>query len=52
MSAMKRFAEDVSVEMGFEGEINDEVLIEAQRRLIALNVISVPPENSAGTIEV
>lgn len=33
MSAMKRYAEQVSVEMGFGGEINDEVLAEAQRRL-------------------
>lgn len=33
MSAMKRYAEEVSVEMGFGGEINDEVLEEAQRRL-------------------
>lgn len=33
MGAMKRYAEDVSVDMGFEGEINDEVLMEAQRRL-------------------
>lgn len=30
---MKRYAENVSVDMGFEGEINDEVLAEAQRRL-------------------
>ena len=33
MSLMKRFAEQVSVELGFGGEINDEVLEEAQRRL-------------------
>jgi hypothetical protein len=33
MSAMKRFAEQVSVELGFDGEINEEVLAEAQRRL-------------------
>jgi len=33
MSRMKRFAEDVSVEMGHDGEINDEVLQEADRRL-------------------
>ena len=33
MSAMKRYAEEVSVDMGFGGEINDEVLAEAQRRL-------------------
>lgn len=33
MSAMKEFAEDVSIEMGFGGEINDAVLSEAQRRL-------------------
>ena len=33
MSAMKRYAEDVSVEMGFHGELTDAVLVEAQRRL-------------------
>ena len=33
MSQMKRFAEQVSIEMGFNGELNDEVLEEAQRRL-------------------
>lgn len=31
--AMKRFVEDVSVDMGLGGEINDEVLAEAQHRL-------------------
>ncbi len=33
MGAMKRFAEDVSVDMGLDGELNDDVLAEAQRRL-------------------
>jgi len=33
MSEMKRFAEDVSVSMGLGGELTDEVLMEAQRRL-------------------
>ena len=33
MGAMKRFAEDVSVDMGYGGEINDHVLKEAQERL-------------------
>ncbi len=33
MGAMKRYAETVSTDMGFEGEINDEVMAEAQRRL-------------------
>ena len=33
MSMMKRFAEEISVEMGFDGELNDQVLEEAQRRL-------------------
>ena len=33
MSAIKNFAELVSVEMGLGGEINDAVLAEAQRRL-------------------
>ena len=33
MGAMKRYAEDVSVDMGFDGVINDEVMVEAQRRL-------------------
>lgn len=33
MSAMKQFAEDVSEDMGLDGEITDAVLNEAQRRL-------------------
>jgi len=33
MGAMKRYAEEISVEMNFGGEINSEVLAEAQRRL-------------------
>lgn len=33
MSAMKRFAENVSVDMGFGGEITGAVMHEAQRRL-------------------
>lgn len=33
MGAMKRYAEQVSVELGYDGELNDEVLQEAQRRL-------------------
>jgi len=33
MGAMKAFAEEISVQMGFGGELNDEVLEEAQRRL-------------------
>lgn len=33
MGAMKRYAESVSEEMNFGGEINFEVLAEAQRRL-------------------
>jgi len=40
MSYMKRYAEEVSVSMGFGGEINDEVLAEAQRRLDAGQVES------------
>jgi len=35
MSKMKRYAEQVSVEMGYDGEINNEVLAEAQKRLFA-----------------
>ncbi len=35
MGAMKRFAEEVSVDMGLEGEITDEVLAESQCRLDA-----------------
>jgi len=31
--AMKRFLEDISVEMGFGGEINDRVIAEGQKRL-------------------
>ena len=30
---MKRYAEQVSIELGYDGELNNEVLIEAQRRL-------------------
>lgn len=33
MSFMKRFAEQVSIDMGYDGEINSHVLEEAQRRL-------------------
>jgi hypothetical protein len=33
MSAIKRFAEAVSVEMGYGGELTPEVLKEADRRL-------------------
>jgi hypothetical protein len=35
MSYMKRFAEQVSEEMGLDGEITDAVLVEAQKRLDA-----------------
>lgn len=38
MGAMKRYAETVSVDLGFDGEINDEVMAEAQRRLDAAEV--------------
>jgi len=31
--AMKRWLEEVSVDMGFDGEITDEVMVESQRRL-------------------
>jgi len=37
--AMKRVLEDISVEMGFGGEINEEVLAEGQRR----QRLSLPP---------
>lgn len=33
MGLMKRYAEQISVELGFDGELNDEVLKEAQRRI-------------------
>jgi len=33
MGAMKRYAESVSEDMGLDGEVNDDVLLEAQRRL-------------------
>ena len=33
MSYMKRYAMDVSIDMGLGGEITEEVLIEAQRRM-------------------
>lgn len=32
MSLTKRWLEDISIEMGFEGEITDEVMEEAQSR--------------------
>lgn len=38
MSYMKRYAEAVSVEMGHCGELNSEVLTEAQRRLDEVKV--------------
>jgi len=38
MSYMKRFAEQVSVDMGLDGEITDEVLTEAQKRLKGTNM--------------
>ena len=36
MGKMKKFLMDVSEEMGFHGEINDEVVNEAQERLANL----------------
>jgi hypothetical protein len=33
MSKIKQFAEKVSIELGYDGEINEEVLKEADRRL-------------------
>ena len=33
MSMMKRWLEEISVDMGYGGEINDEVMAEGQRRL-------------------
>ena len=36
MGAMKRYAEQISMEMGFGGEINGAVLREGQKRLDAL----------------
>ena len=41
MGMMKRHAEEVSDEMGFEGELTDEVLEEAQFRLDALPCICI-----------
>ncbi len=38
MSCMKRYAEQVSIEMGFDGEITDEVLEEGARRLLSAGV--------------
>jgi len=37
MSAIKRFAEEVSVSMGLGGEITEEVLEEAERRMRKLS---------------
>lgn len=39
MSAMKAFAEDISEEMGLGGEITDEVLEEADKRLKSLEIL-------------
>ena len=36
MSMIKPFAEEISVEMGLDGELTDEVLIAAENRLAAL----------------
>lgn len=41
--AMKRMLEDISVEMGLGGEINDEVVAEGQRRLDAAQPQGPPP---------
>jgi len=51
MGALKRFAENVSVDMGYDGEIDDEVLAEAERRLQEWNSDneSVSSEISVGT---
>ena len=40
MSAMKRYCEDVSVDMGPDGEINDAVMEEAGRRLKAEEAVA------------
>jgi nicotinamidase/pyrazinamidase len=46
MSMMKRFAEDVSVEMGYDGELNEKVLAEGQRRLKPKTVLLIiDPQN-------
>lgn len=52
--AMKRFVEEVSVDMGLGGEISDEVLAEAQRRLARPpeeRVLSAAKELAAGLRE-
>ena len=41
MSAVKAYAEKISEELGFEGEINDRVLEEAERRVAALNAANL-----------
>jgi len=41
--AMKRMLEDISVEMGYGGEINDEVMAEGQRRMDAGQPQDPPP---------
>lgn len=38
MSKMKRFVESVSVDMGFNGEINDKVMAEGHRLLRAARI--------------
>lgn len=38
MGAMKRYVEDVSVDMGLDGEITDDVVAEAQRQLFLYDV--------------
>lgn len=34
MSTMKSFLEEVSTELGFEGEINDKVVVEGRKRIM------------------
>ncbi len=51
MSRMKAYAEKVSEDMGFDGEINDRVMEEAQRRLIAEQVAPYSPETTNATAD-
>jgi len=43
MSAIKRWLEDISVEMGYDGEINDEVLKQGEKRMSEVAAAAAAP---------
>lgn len=50
MGRMKDFAMDVSNELGYDGELNDEVLEEAQRRLDEESQVLLTVRTGEGTV--